>query len=336
MSDDDPEAPPATGTGPPAARRRADAARARSGRRGRRARRVRGRPSARRSGGRRRGARATLEAELARGEAPPADAEARADAARAPTERRAPTTPAQRDRAGDAKPRVTGGKPRWPSSASRSPSRRSSRSTRSPRRYGTSAFTAIKDVTFAIHDYPGRGEFVSILGPSGCGKSTVIRLIAGPAAAVPADRRARCWSTASRSPAPAPTAAWCSRTTPRSTTARVLENVAFGLECRGVGKARAPRPRAALDREGRAVGQEGRRQVPARAVGRHAPARRDRAHADPRAAHHPDGRAVRRARSADPRRACRTTWSRCGASSRRRSSSSPTRSRRRCSSAITS
>ncbi|MEO7730580.1 MAG: ATP-binding cassette domain-containing protein, partial [Kofleriaceae bacterium] len=47
--------------------------------------------------------------------------------------------------------------------------------------YGTGpdAFTAIKDVSFAIEDYPGRGEFVSILGPSGCGKSTVIRMIAG-------------------------------------------------------------------------------------------------------------------------------------------------------------
>ncbi|MEJ7604437.1 MAG: hypothetical protein WKG01_41660, partial [Kofleriaceae bacterium] len=32
---------------------------------------------------------------------------------------------------------------------------------------GSSAFTAIKDVTFKIEDHPGRGEFVSILGPSG-------------------------------------------------------------------------------------------------------------------------------------------------------------------------
>ena len=41
-----------------------------------------------------------------------------------------------------------------------------------------------------------------------------------PAAAAPAHRRARCWSWASRSSAPAPTAAWSSRTTPASTTAR--------------------------------------------------------------------------------------------------------------------
>ena len=38
--------------------------------------------------------------------------------------------------------------------------------------------TVIRDVTFAVPDLPGKGEFVAILGPSGCGKSTVLRLIA--------------------------------------------------------------------------------------------------------------------------------------------------------------
>jgi NitT/TauT family transport system ATP-binding protein len=46
--------------------------------------------------------------------------------------------------------------------------------------YGSpNAFTAIKDVTFAVEDLPDQGEFVCILGPSGCGKSTILRLIAG-------------------------------------------------------------------------------------------------------------------------------------------------------------
>lgn len=43
----------------------------------------------------------------------------------------------------------------------------------------SNAFTAIKDVTFAVEDLPNEGEFVCILGPSGCGKSTILRLIAG-------------------------------------------------------------------------------------------------------------------------------------------------------------
>ena len=41
------------------------------------------------------------------------------------------------------------------------------------------AFTAIRDVTFAVEDLPQKGEFVCVLGPSGCGKSTILRLIAG-------------------------------------------------------------------------------------------------------------------------------------------------------------
>jgi NitT/TauT family transport system ATP-binding protein len=41
------------------------------------------------------------------------------------------------------------------------------------------AFTAIRDVNFAVDDLPDEGELVTILGPSGCGKSTVLRLIAG-------------------------------------------------------------------------------------------------------------------------------------------------------------
>ena len=55
-----------------------------------------------------------------------------------------------------------------------------------------------------------RREFMCVIGPSGCGKSTLVRILAGPRRA---DRRARCCSTASRSTARAPIAAWCSRAT---------------------------------------------------------------------------------------------------------------------------
>jgi NitT/TauT family transport system ATP-binding protein len=38
---------------------------------------------------------------------------------------------------------------------------------------------AVKDVSFVVHDLPGKGELITIVGPSGCGKSTVLRTIAG-------------------------------------------------------------------------------------------------------------------------------------------------------------
>ncbi len=44
-------------------------------------------------------------------------------------------------------------------------------------RFGS--FVAIHDISFAIEDLPGTGEFISIIGPSGCGKSTILNLIAG-------------------------------------------------------------------------------------------------------------------------------------------------------------
>ena len=40
-------------------------------------------------------------------------------------------------------------------------------------------FLALKDLSFSIEDFPGRGEFISVVGPSGCGKSTFLNLLAG-------------------------------------------------------------------------------------------------------------------------------------------------------------
>jgi len=96
--------------------------------------------------------------------------------------------------------------------------------------------TALQDATFSVRD----GEFVCIVGPSGCGKTTLLRIIAGlsrPTSGrivyhdVDVDGRLRNalvfqehglfpWMTA-------------------------LDNVAFGLEARGVG--RAQRRERALD-----------------------------------------------------------------------------------------
>lgn len=93
--------------------------------------------------------------------------------------------------------------------------------------------TVIRDVNFTVEDRVDHGEFIAILGPSGCGKSTVLRLIAGlrphhPASAGsvliggepvgdPGSDRAMVFQDYT---------SFDNRT--------VEDNVAFGLECRGV------------------------------------------------------------------------------------------------------
>jgi ABC-type nitrate/sulfonate/bicarbonate transport system ATPase subunit len=102
------------------------------------------------------------------------------------------------------------------------------------KRYGDGAdsFTAIKDVSFRIEDYPGRGEFVSILGPSGCGKSTVIRLIAGLLPQFP--QTSGTITIGGKSIAgPGPDRGMVFQDYTSFDNRSVLDNVAFGLECRG-------------------------------------------------------------------------------------------------------
>jgi NitT/TauT family transport system ATP-binding protein len=99
----------------------------------------------------------------------------------------------------------------------------------------SNAFTAIRGVTFVVADLPNKGEFVCILGPSGCGKSTILKLIAGlepqhppttgdvlvlgePVSGPGADRGMVFQDYTS----------FDNRT--------VLDNIAFGLECRGVAR----------------------------------------------------------------------------------------------------
>src|SRR5688572_20357287 len=93
---------------------------------------------------------------------------------------------------------------------------------------------AVDDVSFAV----AKGEFFSILGPSGCGKTTLMRMIAGfeePSAGeiriggvsmlgIPANRRPVNMVFQSLALFP---------------MMSVGENVAYGLRCRGVGKAEA-------------------------------------------------------------------------------------------------
>ena len=94
--------------------------------------------------------------------------------------------------------------------------------------------TVIRDVTFAVPDLPGIGEFVTILGPSGCGKSTVLRLIAGLPPHHPTTEGT---VHVANAPVGGPGAdrgmVFQDYTSFDNRT--VEDNVAFGLECRGVG-----------------------------------------------------------------------------------------------------
>jgi NitT/TauT family transport system ATP-binding protein len=96
-------------------------------------------------------------------------------------------------------------------------------------------FTAIKDVSFTIEDHPGRGEFVSILGPSGCGKSTVIRMIAGLLPQFP-QTTGTVLVDGKPVRGPGPDRGMVFQDYTSFDNRSVLDNVAFGLECRGVAK----------------------------------------------------------------------------------------------------
>ncbi|MFM7245277.1 MAG: ABC transporter ATP-binding protein [Planctomycetaceae bacterium] len=103
-------------------------------------------------------------------------------------------------------------------------------------------YVAISDVTFTIPDVVDHGEISSFLGPSGCGKSTVLRLVAGlepqhppTSGTVTVLGRQVAGPGADRGMVFQDYTSFDNRT--------VLDNVVFGLECRGV-------PRAEREAEG--------------------------------------------------------------------------------------
>jgi len=96
-------------------------------------------------------------------------------------------------------------------------------------------FTAIRDVNFVVADLPNKGEFVCILGPSGCGKSTILKLIAGLEPQHPPTMgdvlvlgKTVTKPGADRGMVFQDYTSFDNRT--------VLDNIAFGLECRGVSR----------------------------------------------------------------------------------------------------
>jgi len=101
-------------------------------------------------------------------------------------------------------------------------------------RFGAS--TAVRDVSLEIR----AGEFFSILGPSGCGKTTILRLVSGFAA--PSTGRVLIGGKdmAGIGPNRRPTAL-IFQNLALFPLMSVAENVAFGLEVRGVPKAERER-----------------------------------------------------------------------------------------------
>jgi len=97
-------------------------------------------------------------------------------------------------------------------------------------------FTAIKDVSFCVDDKPNEMEIVTILGPSGSGKSTILRLIAGLRPQHPATTGSvLVLGTPVAGPGADRGMVFQDYTSFDNRT--VEDNVAFGLECRGVSRA---------------------------------------------------------------------------------------------------
>jgi NitT/TauT family transport system ATP-binding protein len=94
-------------------------------------------------------------------------------------------------------------------------------------------FTAIKDINFVVKDLPNKGEFICVLGPSGCGKSTILRMIAGLEPQHP-PTSGEVLVQGSPVEAPGPDRGMVFQDYTSFDHRSVLDNVTFGLECRGV------------------------------------------------------------------------------------------------------
>jgi NitT/TauT family transport system ATP-binding protein len=119
--------------------------------------------------------------------------------------------------------------------------------------------TVIRDVTFSVRDLPSKGEFIAILGPSGCGKSTVLRLIAGLRPHFPpSEGVVRVAGQPVGPPGSDRSMVFQDYTSFDNRT--VEDNVAFGLECRGVPAAeRRDRAREWIGKVGLDVARDARK-----------------------------------------------------------------------------
>jgi NitT/TauT family transport system ATP-binding protein len=103
-------------------------------------------------------------------------------------------------------------------------------------------YVAIADVNFTIPDVPDHGEISSFLGPSGCGKSTVLRLVAGLGPQHP-PTSGRVTVLGREVTGPGADRGMVFQDYTSFDNRTVLDNVVFGLECRGV-------PRSQREAEG--------------------------------------------------------------------------------------
>jgi NitT/TauT family transport system ATP-binding protein len=124
---------------------------------------------------------------------------------------------------------------------------------------GEKVSTAIQDVTFTVEDRPGRGEFVGILGPSGCGKSTVLRLVAGLSPQHP-PTAGQVLVAGEPVDGPGADRGMVFQDYTSFDNRSVEDNIAFGLECRGVpAKERRELAREWIGRVGLSVDRDARK-----------------------------------------------------------------------------
>lgn len=97
------------------------------------------------------------------------------------------------------------------------------------------ATTSVQDISFLVEDLQDCGEFVAMLGPSGCGKSTVLRMIAGLAPHFPPTEGEVLYQGQPVT-GPGPERGMVFQDYACFENRTVVDNVAFGLECRGVSK----------------------------------------------------------------------------------------------------
>ena len=100
--------------------------------------------------------------------------------------------------------------------------------------YGN-GLTAIRDINFTVEDKVDHGEFLAILGPSGCGKSTILRMIAGLRPQHP-PTTGTVLVGGKPVDGPGSDRGMVFQDYTAFDHLTVLDNIAFGLECRGVAK----------------------------------------------------------------------------------------------------